>query len=139
MAIHTISTQGITITIQKYVMDEFRVEFTDMVGKSRLPQFVIAKHVSYYLCFLAGFTDQKILAQVHGLKKGNHTHIMKKIQDLKETDPAFRITLNKLMKKCGLETAKKKEKIIHELRRIQSGDFHRMSIDEIIEVIENEL
>ena len=106
--------------IQARVSQEFQIPVEIIQKKGSKVECVIARHTSYYLCYKIGHRNRRELSRTHGVKYwGGWVHyIIKNIENLKDTDPIFKVKLNKLLNSLGINPAK--EKIIHQLKEIQN-------------------
>ena len=90
-------------SIQKLVADHFELPVEKLAGKTRKRQIVIARQMSMYLA--KKLTDQSLKAIGDHFGGRDHSTVIysvRTVQDLLDTDPRYKVTLEELEKKIEM-------------------------------------
>ncbi len=97
-------TRGITLeAIQGVVAEHFNVPIESLSKESRKRNFVVPRHVAIYLCKQLTNLSLKAIGKAFGGR--DHSTIIyscRTVQDMMDTDPAFRVAIEELEKKIKL-------------------------------------
>ena len=126
--------------IQKKTAAFHKIELSSMIGPSKVSELVEARQLSIYMCKNHGnWTDAEI-ERAHN-RKGVMKNVITSISNKCNTDPNFYNRVRALRGFLGLDS--KKQQIIQDLwvikKKLERGDYNNLSVDQIIESIENQL